>query len=145
MFILLGQAVGDAGASNAALAAFLLNVGFSGIVAWWLMTKAIPKNQVEFKESLKEQRVDLLETLRSQRVDFAAALKEQRADFTDDRRKEQEALTRVVTLLTDDRNERLTHLVERSEKVAIILDRIVVALDRVETEIRTMRGDAKNK
>src|SRR5258706_6546118 len=75
-----------------ALIGSLVQLGFSAIVGWYLLTKAIPKMQDQFlaeqkaarekhEEGQKEARATYADSQRLQRLDYQSGLKEQREEF----------------------------------------------------------------
>jgi hypothetical protein len=50
------------------------NIGFSVVVAWYLLSKAIPAMQTRFSSDLKAQQDIFSALLREQREDYKAAL-----------------------------------------------------------------------
>ncbi len=59
------------GISGTAIASMVINAGFAALVAWYLLSKAIPDMQKQHSASLAEQRKE-----------YALSLSEQRKDLT---------------------------------------------------------------
>lgn len=57
----------------AAVATAFANIGFSAVVGWYLLTKAIPQMQDKFSKDLDKQAASFNIALETQRKDFALA------------------------------------------------------------------------
>ncbi len=101
------------------------NIGFSVVVAWYLLAKAIPALQDKFSNDLT-----------SQRADFQSAID-----------REREALGKVVTIVTDARFELLRHMSEKVDALVTEQKRGHEIIVRMSEDIReilstTVRGRA---
>ena len=68
MFLLFAQEVTKIAAGDwLPYATGIANIGFSILVAWYLLSKAIPNMQDKFSETLKEQRADHISAMERER------------------------------------------------------------------------------
>lgn len=56
----------------------IANIGFSAVVGWYLLTKAIPDMQRKFSEDMDKQRKDFGDALAQQRADFNATFEREK-------------------------------------------------------------------
>ena len=70
-------------ASYTSLAGIVVNVGFAGLVGWYLLTKALPNMQKENQDAISGQRKDFLAEMAQKRLDFLHDDKERRDSFRD--------------------------------------------------------------
>jgi hypothetical protein len=61
----------------------IVNLGFAALVGWYLLTRALPRLQDEFRSDLKAKREEFSIATREARADFKEALLESRAGFRD--------------------------------------------------------------
>lgn len=54
----------------------VLSGGFAGVLTWWLLTRALPKMQDDFRSSLKDQQTEFRSALRELQSESRASLKE---------------------------------------------------------------------
>lgn len=78
----------------------IVNIGFSAIVGWYLLTKAIPNMQQKFSEDMEKQRHDFTEDMNEQRQDFLSALVQQRNDYNTAVEREKNSNTKLLDLLS---------------------------------------------
>lgn len=78
--LLWADAGGETVGAWAGVVATVANLGFAGVVAWFLLTKALPKMQREFADALSRQRDSFLESLDRQHASFGEREKERRED-----------------------------------------------------------------
>ena len=62
--------------SWASVISIVVNVGFAGLVGWYLLTKAIPKMQQDFRDELKSQRGDFDQWAKDRRAEDRDQLKQ---------------------------------------------------------------------
>lgn len=79
----------------------IINIGFSAIVGWYLLTKGIPNTQQKFSEDMKNQRTDFTEAMKEQRSDFSSALIQQRNDYGAAVEREKNANLKLLDLLSN--------------------------------------------
>lgn len=65
---------GTEGANYTAIVTSVANIGFSGIVAWYLLTRALPAVIAEMRVTLKEQREDFKLVLQNEKENAKATL-----------------------------------------------------------------------
>ena len=92
------------------------NIGFSVVVAWYLLAKAIPALQEKFSTDLM-----------AQRTDFQAAID-----------REREALGRIVAIVTDARFELMRHIGEKVDVLVVDFNRVMEIVDRMADDVRTL-------
>jgi hypothetical protein len=89
----------------------IANVGFSIVVAWYLLSKAIPRLQDRFSEDLE-----------AQRLDFEKALE-----------REKQSLDRVLGAISGNGVDLLRRLSEK-------LDGMMLHMQDLQTDVRQIRG-----
>lgn len=57
------------------------NVGFAGVVGWYLLTRALPKMQDNYLQSIERQQVVANVSQQTQREQYLSSTKEQREQF----------------------------------------------------------------
>lgn len=83
------------------IAALITNVGFSVVVAWYLLSKAIPGIQDKFSADLKSQREDYHRSLERERVAYTDMLKIATVEEREMLRRNTEKTDRILSLLED--------------------------------------------
>lgn len=104
------------------LGSLVVQAGFAGFMAWYLLTKALPAMQDKFTVTLKEQRDD-----------YARATKEQREDYAKSVDRERESVT-AVTRLVDKQEADMLH------KVLDIVQQNSTRMADIQRELTALSG-----
>lgn len=75
------------------------NIGFSVIVAWYLLARAIPDMQSRFSEDLRAERDSSEKIMGEQRDDFYKTMVEQRNDFHAAILRERESMRDMLAMI----------------------------------------------
>lgn len=89
------------------------NILFSVVMAWYLLTKAIPELQRKFSEDLALQRVEFFDALKLQREDAKVA-----------RDGDQKAMDRLVGVVISGNTEAQRRMEEKIDRQIVLLEEL---------------------
>lgn len=143
---MFAQQVADATSTAAAWAGVIgpiVNIGFAAVVAWYLLSKAIPKMQAEHAASFEKQQAANAKGMEDQRKDFLAEIQQKRTDTLAEKREAREEYKLALKAVTDHCKEEAsrrddTFRVEMAQVTGALKDFIEMG-EELRNEIRALR------
>jgi len=99
MMILFSQTDSMQGWSS--LVGTVVNIGFAGVVGWYLLTQALPQIQDKAAQYAKEQKDSFLKEIAEKRTDFLTELRAMREQFRLEETARREEHRKALALVTE--------------------------------------------
>ncbi len=100
----------------------IANIGFSVVVAWYLLARAIPEMQLRFSGDLLANRESAEKVMAEQRDDFHKTLMEQREAFNTTLVRERESTKEMLIMIQKSETEIMRRNAEKLDKILNLIE-----------------------